>query len=216
MVCDVSGLYRPSSGLVRFDGKQLSGQTPSHVAAMGIARTFQNLQLFGDMTVLENVMVGLNHRYRSGFFETLAHSPRWHREEKEARQRARVLLAFVGLADEEQRAAKFLSYGQQRWLEIARALALDPALLLLDEPAAGLNAPEVERLIVLLRKIKAEGLTLVLIEHHMDVVMGVSDRVLVLDSGKCLAQGLPQDVRHDPAVLRAYLGQDEGALHVGN
>lgn len=204
----LSGLYRPQRGVVSLVGKTLTGRSPAQIARWGVARTFQNLQLFGDMTVLENVMVGLNHGYRSGFWATLAHTPRWRQEEREAEQKALALLAFVGLQEDAARAAHDLSYGQQRWLEIARALALDPQLLLLDEPAAGLNGMEIERLVLLLRRIQAQGLTIILIEHHMDVVMAVSDQVLVLDSGQCLAQGKPEVVRQDPLVMRAYLGTE--------
>ncbi|NDU87846.1 MAG: branched-chain amino acid ABC transporter ATP-binding protein/permease [Ferrovum sp.] len=212
----LTGLYVPTSGEVRFKGQRISGKSPTRIALRGLARTFQNLQLFGDMTVLENVLIGLNHRYRSGMTETLLHLPRFVREEKAARARARVLLDFVGLAGEASREARHLPYGQQRLLEIARALALDPDLLLLDEPAAGLTSAEIERLIAVLHKIKGQGLALILIEHHMDVVMSVSDQVMVLDSGRCIASGLPHEVRHDAAVIKAYLGGGEEAQHAGN
>jgi branched-chain amino acid transport system ATP-binding protein len=212
----ITGYYTPTSGSITFDGHEIvktkgrktTSLKPHEVTALGIGRTFQNIRLFSTMSALDNVLVGQHVHLKSHWWDAVLRTPTLHAEEIRARHRARELLALVGLRGRENTWARNLPYGDQRRLEIARALATDPKLLLLDEPTAGMNTGETREMIDFIRGLRNElGLTVLLIEHDMRVVMGISERVTVLDHGEVLAEGSPTEVRNDPRVIEAYLGR---------
>jgi branched-chain amino acid transport system ATP-binding protein len=203
----LTGVYKPTYGSVYFDGVEMTGKPPHAFTQRGIGRTFQNIRLFQNMTALENVLVGMHVRLKGNLFEALLRTPRVRREEREARDRARELLEFSGLRRRDNVIGKNLSYGDQRRLEVARALATQPKLLLLDEPTAGMNPQETADFTSFVGRLREEqGLAVLLIEHDMRVVMGVSDRVTVLDYGEKIAEGSPKEIQKNERVIEAYLG----------
>jgi branched-chain amino acid transport system ATP-binding protein len=203
----ITGIYEQTSGTIHLEERNITGFAPEMLARLGMVRTFQNIELFGQMSVLENVMVGLHTRSRSGILSCAFKLPGHIREERAIRERAMQWLDFVGIADMAKIQAGNLPFGKGRLLEIARAMALEPRIILMDEPAAGLNSRETTELAILIRKVRESDITVALVEHDMELVMDVCDQILVLNLGRKLAEGSPREIQENPAVIAAYLGE---------